>query len=197
MTTPTTNQPVYRRGLTVMGGLLALLWVLEFVDQLTNNFLDQFGIKARQPSSLPEIFAAPFLHAGWGHLLANSLPFLLLGFLTYLSGRRVWIVTTLLSVVVSGLFAWLFSPPNTITLGASGLVFGWLVFLLVRGIFTRKLGQIALAVLVFLIYGSVLLGVFPTAAGVSWQAHLGGAVGGWLSAWWLHGRERASQRGRA
>lgn len=176
-----------------MGGLLVLLWALEFVDQVTNNFLDQFGIRARQVASLPEIFTAPFLHAGWGHLLANSLPFLLLGFLTYLAGRRVWVVTTLLSVVVSGLVAWLFSPPNTITLGASGVIFGWLVFLLVRGVYTRKFGQIAIAAAVFLIYGSVLLGVFPTAAGVSWQAHLGGALGGWLSAWWLHGRSSTTR----
>lgn len=82
---------------------------------------------------------------------------------------------------VLGTFAWCFSAPGTITLGASGIVFGWLAYLLVRGLFTKRLHDILIAIIVFLIYGSVL-GVLPGAAGVSWQAHLGGAVGGVISA---------------
>ncbi|GAA2100294.1 hypothetical protein GCM10009841_14880 [Microlunatus panaciterrae] len=73
-------------------------------------------------------------------------------------------------------------------LGASGLILGWLTYLLVRGFLTRNVGQVIISVLVLLVYGGMISGVFPTSAGVSWQAHLGGAVGGVLAAWWLHRR---------
>ena len=133
---------------------------------------------------------SPFLHFGWPHLIGNSVPFLVLGVLTYLSGPARWLFTTVFTTIVSGLFAWLLSPLGTITAGASGLIFGYLTYLLARGIYTRKLGQILVSVVVFLAYGSVLLGVLPTQMGVSWQAHLGGAIAGVASAWYLHGRDR-------
>ena len=94
-------------------------------------------------------------------------------------------------MVASGAFVWVLSPPGSLTLGASGVVFGWLTYLLVRGFFSRSAGQIALAVLVFVLYGGILWGVLPGTVGVSWQGHLGGAVGGALAAWWLHRRADA------
>lgn len=180
-----------RTGALVMGAWLALLWVLELVDQVTRNALDHFGIVARELDSLPSIYAAPFLHAGWGHLVANSLPFAVLGFVVFLGGVARWVWSTLVSVTTSGLAAWLLSPPNTITIGASGLVFGWLTYLLARGFFSRDVKQILIAVGVFALYGGVLWGVFPASASVSWQGHLGGAVGGVLAAVWLHRRSSA------
>lgn len=174
----------------MVGGLLALMWLLEGIDAVTLNSLDSFGIEPRQLSDLPNILWAPLLHYGWPHLISNSVPFLVLGVLTYLSGPVKWVVTTIISTIVSGLMAWLLAPIGSITAGASGLIFGYLTYLLVRGIFSRKIGQILLAVLIFAVYGSVLLGVFPTQVGVSWQAHLGGAIGGVLAAWLLHSWER-------
>ncbi|MHA6511057.1 rhomboid family intramembrane serine protease [Tessaracoccus sp. Z1128] len=182
------SKPTLSRALVIIGGLLAVMWVLEIVDAMTLNSLDYYGIEPRQAEDLPNILLAPFLHYGWGHLIGNSLPFLVLGVLTYLAGVVRWMVASLTSVVTSGLAAWLLSPLGTITAGASGVIFGWLAYLLVRGIFSGRPGQIAIAVVVFLLYGSVLWGVFPTAAGVSWQAHLGGAVGGVAAAWQLHRR---------
>ena len=175
-----------------MGVGLALLWLLELVDQLTSHWLDTFGIVTRQVESLPAIFTAPFLHAGWNHLIANSGPFAVLGFLVFLGGLARWVWTSLISITTSGLTAWLISPPHTITLGASGLIFGWLTYLLARGIFSRNLTQILIAVAVFLVYGSVLWGVFPSTQLVSWQGHLGDAIGGVLAAYWLD--RRASRR---
>ena len=105
------------------------------------------------------------------------------------------VLSTLWSVVVSGLSAWLLSAPNTITIGASGLIFGWLTYLLTRGLFARNGKQILLAVVIFVVYGGILWGVFPTQAGVSWQAHLGGAIGGVLAAWSLHRRRTARAHG--
>lgn len=180
--------PTLSRALLVIGGLLAVLWGLEILDTLTLNSLDQYGIEPRQPEDLANILIAPFLHYGWPHLIGNTGPFLVLGVLTYLAGVARWIVATVTSAITSGLAAWMLSPLGSITAGASGVIFGWLAYLLVRGIFSRRPGQIAVAVVVFLLYGSVLWGVFPSAPGVSWQAHLGGAVGGVIAAWRLHGR---------
>ena len=185
-----TSRSPFASALLVVGGLLAVMWVLEAIDSVTLNSLDAFGIEPRQASDLPNILWSPFLHFGWAHLISNSVPFLVLGVLTYLSGVARFVVTTVVSTVVSGLTAWLLAAPGTITAGASGVVFGYLTYLLVRGIFTKKPSQILLAVVVFAIYGTVLLGVLPGTPGVSWQGHLGGAVGGVLAAYLLHSKKQ-------
>jgi membrane associated rhomboid family serine protease len=168
--------------------LLAGMWMLELLDQLSGNQLDQLGIHAREVDGMPEILTAPFLHAGWDHLISNSLPFLVLGFLVLLSGLARWLVSSLIIIVVSGMTAWLLTPANTIILGASGLIFGWLTYLLARGLWSRRPAQVVIAVLVLLVYGGLIWGVFPSGAGISWQAHLGGAIAGVLAAWLLHRR---------
>lgn len=177
------------RAAVVMLMLLGVLWLLELVDQASGNALDRYGIHARELDGLPEILTAPFLHAGFSHLASNSLPFLVLGFLVLLGGAVRWLVSSLTSIVSSGLFAWLLTPANTIVLGASGLIFGWLTYLLARGLWSRRPGQVVLAVLVLLVYGSLIWGVLPGGVGISWQAHLGGAVGGVLAARRLHRRQ--------
>jgi membrane associated rhomboid family serine protease len=168
--------------------LLAGLWLLEVVDVLTGGALDAYGIEARDLGGLPEIFTAPFLHAGFDHLLNNTVPFAVLGFLVLLGGLARWLLSSLTSIVSSGLFAWLLTPAGTIVLGASGLVFGWLTYLVVRGIWSRRPAQVLVGLAVLLVYGGMIWGVLPGAAGISWQAHLGGAVGGVLAAWLLHRR---------
>lgn len=186
MTRAQETPPTLSKALLVVGGMLAVMWLLELLDSLTLNSLDAYGIEPRQPGDLVNIIWAPFLHFGWPHLIGNSGPFLVLGVITYMAGVRRWVVATVISVLSSGLAAWLLSPVGSITAGASGLIFGWLTYLLVRGLFTGKPAQIAIAVVVFFLYGSVLWGVFPTMPGVSWQAHLGGAIGGVIAAWQLH-----------
>jgi len=168
--------------------LLAGLWGLELLDQLSGDRLDELGIHARTLDGLPEIVTAPFLHAGWDHLIGNSVPFFVLGFLVLLGGMARWLVSSAISIVSSGLTAWLLTPAGTIVLGASGLIFGWLTYLLARAVYSRRPAQVVLAVIVLLVYGSLIWGVLPGAAGVSWQAHLGGAVGGVLAARTLHRR---------
>ncbi|WP_052462760.1 rhomboid family intramembrane serine protease [Nigerium massiliense] len=162
------------------------MWVLEIVDVLTGHRLDGLGIQPRVISELPQIFTAPLLHFGWAHLISNSIPFLVLGVIILLGGLRHWVVATLASVIGSGLLVWLISPPGSVTAGASGVIFGYLTYLLVRGFISHNLGQIAIAVGVFVLYGGVLWGVLPFSVGVSWQAHLGGALGGIAAAWLLH-----------
>lgn len=192
--TRTPSRSPFTDALLVVGGLLAVMWGLEIIDTVTLNSLDAHGIEPRQASDLPNILWSPLLHFGWAHLISNSIPFLVLGVLTYLSGALRWLVTTVVSTVTSGLTAWLLAAAGTITAGASGVVFGYLTYLLVRGIFTRKASQILVAIVVFLLYGGVLLGVLPGTPGVSWQAHLGGAVGGVLAAYLLHSRRERRVR---
>jgi membrane associated rhomboid family serine protease len=172
----------------IMMGLLAWLWLLEVVDTLTGHQLDNLGIHAQEIDGLPGIIAAPFLHAGWDHLISNSVPFFVLGFLVLLGGLARWLLSSLISIITSGLTAWLLTPSEVVILGASGLIFGWLTYLLARGLWSHRPGQVAVAVGVLVLYGGLILGVLPGQAGVSWQAHLGGAVGGVLAAWLLHRR---------
>lgn len=184
------QRPTFGRAVLVVGGLLAIMWTLEIIDSVSLNALDSFGIEPRQVSDLPNILLAPFLHFGWAHLISNSVPFLVLGVLTYLSGAGRFVAVSVIAMLTSGLAAWLLSPIGSITAGASGVIFGYLTYLLVRGFYSKKIGQILLAIIVFAIYGTVLFGVIPGTAGVSWQAHLGGAVGGVVAAWYLYGRSR-------
>ena len=192
------SQPVRPlHAVVMMAVLLAGLWVVEGLDQLSGNALDTYGIHARDVDGLPEIFTAPLLHAGWEHLASNSVPFFAFGLLVLLGGVARWVVSSLVSVVSSGLTAWLLTPVGTTVLGASGLIFGWLTYLLARGLWSRRPGQVALAVVILLVYGGLLWGVLPGNTGISWQAHLGGAVGGVLAAWLLHRRDVERRTGPA
>ena len=180
--------------IVVIGALLALMWLLEIIDQATGNSLDSLGIETRDPSDLGSIVTAPFIHYGWDHLIASSLPFLVLGVIVLLAGLVRWLVTTGITIVTSGLTAWLLSGPHTITAGASGLIFGYLGYVLARGIFSRKVGQIVVGVVVLAVYGTLLWGILPAASGISWQAHLGGLAGGVLAAWLVDRRPSAVRR---
>lgn len=166
----------------VMALLVAGLWLVEGVDTADSHRLDQHGIEPRSGEGLLGIFLAPFLHASWEHLVSNTVPFFVLGLVVLLDGWRRWGAITLWIVVVSGATVWLIAPAGTVTLGASGVIFGWLTYLIARGFYTRAPGQIAVGVVVLILYGTVLLGVIPTDSGISWQAHLGGAIGGLLAA---------------
>lgn len=163
-------------------GVTALMFGLEGVDTVVGHAMDSWGIVPRDPDRLPSIFVAPFLHLGWGHLLANALPMIVFGFLLLLEGLARFLQVSLVVTVVSGVFVWLLAPPGSITLGASGVIFGWMLYILVRGLYTKNPVQIGLAFVIMLFWGGMLWGVLPLQQGVSWQAHLGGAVGGVLAA---------------
>jgi membrane associated rhomboid family serine protease len=174
------DRPV--QALIVIGAFTALLYLIEIVDAAMSGRLDQFGIQPRTLGGLDGVLWAPLLHHGWAHLFANTLPVLLFGFLAMSSGIGQWVMVTLTIWLFSGLGVWLVGGEGT-TVGASGIAFGWLAFLLVRGIFNRAFGQIVVAVALFMYWGSTLLGVLPGNPGVSWQGHLFGAIGGILAAW--------------
>ncbi|MFE6686508.1 rhomboid family intramembrane serine protease [Streptomyces sp. NPDC057743] len=180
-----------RPALLLMVGWVGLLWVLEGIDTLSGNALDAFGIQPRDPAELVDVVPAAFLHFGFEHLAANTLPLLVLGFVAALrSGIRRFLAAALLIIVVSGLGVWLTAPAHSNTAGASGVVFGLFGYLLVRGFIERKPLDIAIGVGVGLLYGSILWGALPTTSGISWQGHLFGLIGGVLAACVLRDRGR-------
>jgi membrane associated rhomboid family serine protease len=161
-------------------GLLAVMWVAELIDAVLPLTLDQWGVQGRTASGLVGVVLSPFLHGGFPHLIANTVPFLVLGLLVaWRSQERFWSVITMIAVV-GGLGVWLLTSPATITIGASGVVFGMAAYLVTAGVLTRHWLDIAVAVGVVLVYGTMFAGVLPfgVAAGVSWLAHLTGALAG-------------------
>lgn len=165
------------------GGFVALLYLIELVDVIVDNRLDRLGVEPRSADGLWGVAFGPVLHGGWTHLEANTVPALVLGFLVLASGIARGLEATAVIWLVGGIGVWLVAGADTIHLGASVLIFGWLVYLMVRGIWTRRFGQILLGVVLAVLYGTLLLGVLPGQPGVSWEGHLFGALGGGLAAW--------------
>jgi membrane associated rhomboid family serine protease len=171
----------------IIGGFIALFWGLEIVDQLLlRHRLDRLGIVPRTQIGLRGILFAPLLHGTWSHLIANTLPFAVLSWLTLLHGVREFTIVTAVIWVVSGTGVWLFAPSNTIHIGASGIIFGYFGFLLSRSYFERDLSSATVSVVVALLYGPLIWGILPSRRrGISWQGHLFGLVGGVLTARYL------------
>lgn len=163
----------------LMAGWVALLWLLEVIDVATGHALDDFGIVPRTPSELADVLPAAFVHFGFAHVAANTVPLLVLGFLAALGGIRRFLAVCALIVVADGLGVWLLSPAHTNTAGASGLIFGLFGFLLVSGFVERRPLGVLAGVLVAAVWGgSILAGLAPTQSGVSWQGHLIGLAAG-------------------
>ncbi len=188
---PSMTAPVARssgpdtRGVVLVAAMAALMWLVEIVD-LAAGDLDAAGIRPRDPEGLVGVVVSPFLHGGFGHLIGNTVPFVLLGVGIALGGlARVALVTGIVALV-AGVGTWITAGEGTVHIGASGIVFGFATYLLARGLFSRRPLHLLGALVVVLVYGSTLLfGLVPT-PGVSWQAHLFGAVGGVIAARTLH-----------
>jgi membrane associated rhomboid family serine protease len=171
-----------RQALQVVAGMVALMWGLEIVDVAMGHDLDRYGIHPRDIEGLPEIATAPFLHAGFGHLIGNTFPFAVLGSTIALAGVRRLLTVTALVGLISGLGVWVIASSNSVHLGASGLVFGYATYLISRGIFSRRIIELAIGAAVAAIWGFTLLwGLLPHGQ-VSWQAHVFGAIGGVVAA---------------
>ena len=184
-----------RQGLWLVAAMVTLMWMLEIADTIADHRLDQYGIEPRDADGLVGVIAAPFLHAGFGHLVANTVPFLLLGVVIAFGGALRVLAVTVIVAVVSGLGTWLISPESTIHIGASGVVFGYATYLISRGIFNRGFVEIAIGVLVGVVGGGALLAGLEPQEGISWQGHLFGAIGGVVAARLL-ARRRGGDSGR-
>lgn len=174
------------QALAAVAALVVSIWLVEVVSILAGDDpLDQYGITPRRLGELSDIFTAPFLHDNFAHVTANMVPLALLGGLTALRGLARFALVSFIVIVVGGFGVWLISPPGTVTLGASILVFGYFGYLLAHGLIDRKPRDIVIAVVVAVLYGTMILGVLPLQPGLSWQGHLFGLLGGVLAAWLL------------
>ncbi|UGS36586.1 hypothetical protein DSM104329_02994 [Capillimicrobium parvum] len=175
-----------------VAAMAGLMWLAEIVDTALGGDLDQYGIEPHDGDGLIGIATAPFLHAGFGHLIGNTIPFLILGASIALSGlaRIVW--ATVIIAVVAGLGTWLVAPAGTEHIGASGIVFGYATYLMTRGIFSRSMVHLLVGAVVLVIYGSTLLFSLVPRDGISWQGHLFGGIGGVIAAWALEARRTSS-----
>jgi membrane associated rhomboid family serine protease len=162
--------------------LVAVMWVAEVVDAVVDHRLDRYGIEPREVDGLDGVLFAPFLHVGFGHLIANTLPFAVMGAVIALEGPLRLIAVTAIVALVSGLGTWLVASEGTVHVGASGVVFGYSTYLIARGVFNRRLGEIGIGVAVVVLWGGVLLAGLEPREGISWQGHLFGAVGGVIAA---------------
>lgn len=167
---------------SLLFSLVALLWLIEIANFLVGHRLNAFGIHPRTIIGLLGILVAPFLHGGFGHLLANTGPLLVLGWLILLRGADYFWQVTIFCALASGIGVWLFGASHSTTVGASGVIFGYLGFLLLRGFYEGSATSISISMLVGFLYGGVVFGIFPMKQGVSWEAHLFGFLGGIISA---------------
>ena len=175
--------------LGVTAALIATVWVQEAVDLLAfGGALDAYGISPREPGTLWHVLTAPFLHDGFDHLMANTVPLAVLAFMSAVRGVGRFLAMTLVVAVVGGGLVWLLARGNSVHLGASELIFGYLAYLLGVGWWERTPAAIGVAVVAGALYGSILWGVLPGNPAVSWEAHLFGFLAGLLAALLLHGR---------
>jgi membrane associated rhomboid family serine protease len=188
--------PGWMRPVVVVGLFAALMWVVELVDLFPGTNFDRWGIRPRELDGLVGVVTMPLLHAGFGHLISNTIPFVVMGSLIAASGIGRYFVVTAIVTVVSGVGTWLTGPDHTIHIGASALVFGYLTYLLARGFFERRPTYLVLGLLVLFLYGGVLWGLLPR-PGISWQGHLFGAIGGVVAARLVHGEAVTNRRSDA
>ena len=176
----------FQKQVFILGFTIGIFWILELMDVfLLNDRLNSFGIEPRTLSGLQGLIFAPFLHGGLGHLVANTVPFLTLGWLTMIQETSDFYIVSLVTMLVGGLGVWLFGATGSVHIGASILIFGYLGFLLLRGYFQKNIPSILLSVIVFFLYGGLVWGVLPSQPGISWEGHLFGFLGGSIAAWMI------------
>jgi membrane associated rhomboid family serine protease len=190
LTTPPTKSPepkgqLQRQGISLLVAIVALMWLIEIVNSLDSNRLDSDGIYPRNVGHLWGIVTSPFLHASFQHLIDNTIPFVFMGLIIALLGAARLALVTGIVIVLGGLGTWLIAPSGSITVGASGVVFGYATYLLTRGLFNRSALELLVGVVVGVVWGGALVTSLVPHYGVSWQAHACGAVAGVIAAWLL------------
>jgi membrane associated rhomboid family serine protease len=182
-----------RKALFVMTGVLVVIWAIQIANAADSYYLTHtYGIMPRDVLSLPHILIAPFLHVSWSHIEANSGPLFIFGFLAAYRGIGKFAAVTGIVVLTSGFAAWFFEAGGTVGVGASGVVFGYFGYIMVRGLFDRHAIDVLLGAVMALCFAYQFAVLLPH-QGIGWQAHVGGLVGGVLAGWLLRDRRAAAR----
>ncbi len=182
-----------RRAFFVMIGVLVVIWAIQIANVADAYHLTlSYGIRPRDVGSLPDILTAPFLHFSWTHIEGNSGPLFIFGFLAAYRGIKKFAALTVIVVLTSGLAAWLFESPGSVGAGASGVVFGYFGYIIVRGLFDRHLIDVLVGAVMALCFAYQFAVLLPH-QGIGWQAHVGGLVGGIVGGWLLRERRAAAR----
>ncbi|HSO98416.1 MAG TPA: rhomboid family intramembrane serine protease [Solirubrobacteraceae bacterium] len=182
-----------RQGLLLLAGIVAVMWAVEIINSLDANALDADGIYPRNVGRLWGVLTAPFLHASFSHLIDNTVPLVCMGAIIALRGAARLAAVTAIIALVGGIGTWLVAPGGTVTVGASGVVFGYATYLLTRGVFDRSPLELLAGAVVGVVWGGALLASIVPHAHISWQGHVCGAVGGVVAAWLLAGRRTSAR----
>ncbi len=178
----------FRLAVKLALGFVALLWFIQSLNSALGLGPAEFGVRPRQLAGLAGILFAPLVHGGFAHLFANTLPLLVSGTaMLYLYPRSA--LTVLPAVYLGpGIAVWLFGRESS-HVGASGLVYGLVSYILVAGLIRRDRRAIAASLLVCFMYGALVWGVLPIEAGISWETHLAAALIGLVLAVALRRRD--------
>ena len=184
-----------RKALFIMAGFLAVIWIVQIANWADSYSLTQnYGIRARDAGSLPDILTAPFLHVSWAHIEGNSGPLFIFGFLAAYRGIPKFLGVTGVVVLTSGLGAWLTQSGSVVGVGASGVVFGYFGYIMVRGIFDRHAIDPLIGAVMALSFAYQFSVLLPQ-PGIGYQAHIGGLVGGVASGWIFRDRRARAKAG--
>jgi len=160
---------------------VAFLWSVECVNALLDYRLNRWGILPRTLSGLVGIPLSPFLHGSFAHLILNTVPLIILGGFVVLQGTRIFLAVSLWITLLSGAALWLLGR-SAYHIGASSVIFGYFGYLVARGWYERSIPALLVAFLTLVLYGSIVWGVLPTRAYISWEGHLFGLLAGVLVA---------------
>lgn len=165
--------------------LLAMMWIVFLVDWIFAMNLNQWGLVPRNVQHLSGILFMPFLHGDFQHLFSNSIPFFLLGTSICYFYKRQWQLVYAFVYIAGGLLVWLAGRSASVHIGASGIIYGFFGFLFFAGLFRKEIKALIIAVIVAVLYGGLIWGIFPTQKAISWEGHLFGALAGVIIAYLL------------
>lgn len=183
-------------GMVLLVAIVAVMWLVEAFNSIDSGALGHDGIWARNLPRIWGILTSPFIHASFQHLLDNTIPLVCLGLVIAFRGAVRLAIITGSIIVLGGLGTWLIAPAHTVTIGASGVVFGYATYLLTRGVFDRNAAELAIGVVVAVVWGAVLISSLVPHPGVSWQGHLCGGLAGVFVAWRMSRYDRRPSRTR-
>ncbi len=173
-----------QKGITTGVWAVGIIWAVYLLDVVMPFDINAYGIHPRETGGLIGVLSSPFLHANLTHIISNSIPLFVLSAALAVFYKRIWIPVILLSALIGGFSVWLLARGGTNHIGASGVIFSLMAFLIFSGIFRRTFKALIVGVIVFFLYGgSMIFGILPTQPGVSWEGHLFGAIAGGVLAW--------------